>query len=166
MHPIQCIELQYSEAVSLCLFKTVRHQGFADVLSSHSVFHCIACVADVSASADIVRVENIHSHYLTVKLGDSGVGLLCKEFGSAFFVKIFGLGECFSLFHYLVPYAYCCGNVLFGEFSYCCQLIRFLVFSVAVHYLNDVFHQIDGLFALYHLYGDIRLLGRAVDRYS
>ena len=54
-----CIELQYPEPKPGSLFHAVRHQGLTHAFATHIRVHGVACVADMTAAADIVGMENV-----------------------------------------------------------------------------------------------------------
>ena len=53
------IELQNSETQSPPLFQTIKDKLLTYMLSSNSGWDCIACVADMAASADIIGMQDI-----------------------------------------------------------------------------------------------------------
>lgn len=56
-----CVKLKYAKAKPFSLFHTVRNKNFADMPSAQVAPDRVARVAYMSASADIVRVQNIQS---------------------------------------------------------------------------------------------------------
>ena len=55
------VKLQNTKAQLLCLFHAVAHQFFADALPAQTAFDRIACIADMPAPSDIVRMQNIQA---------------------------------------------------------------------------------------------------------
>ena len=73
------VELQNPEAVFCTLFQAVQNEFLTDVLTAEFGADGIACVADVSASADIVRVEDIETGDITVDLCNTRICLRFEE---------------------------------------------------------------------------------------
>ena len=53
------IKLQYTKPLSLCCFDAVLNKLFSDMFPSAFTAYGKAGIADVSAPADIIRVQNI-----------------------------------------------------------------------------------------------------------
>lgn len=60
-----CVELQHAESARFALFQAVRDEFFTDMLSAHGLFDGVACVADMTAAAHIVRVQDVQTDQLT-----------------------------------------------------------------------------------------------------
>ena len=69
------VELKHPEAKLLTSVEAVGNKLAPDMLSAHIRAHRIACVGDMSAPADVVRVEDVQPHYLAVILGCGGEAL-------------------------------------------------------------------------------------------
>ena len=54
-----CIKLQYGKAKLFCFFHTVYNKFFPDMPATKSRAYSIACVAYMTASSDIIRMQNI-----------------------------------------------------------------------------------------------------------
>lgn len=113
------IELKNSESVRFCLNNTVTNQLFTDVQSPAFKRNGIACVCDMAASADIVRVKDVHSVDLAV-LADrnAAIGLLSKKIFCTLIREIFLLRKSNALVNNLVPYIFHSGNIVRTVFSY------------------------------------------------
>ncbi len=53
------IELKDHEAALFCLCHAIQHKLFADMLTSAFGADGVACIADVTAAPDVVRVQDI-----------------------------------------------------------------------------------------------------------
>ena len=113
------IELQNSEAVRFRLSYAIPNQLFADVQSPVLGRNGIACICNVAASADVVRMKNIHSVNLAVLIGrHTAIGLLSKEFSCAPVRELILLRKCNTLVNNLVPYIFHSGDIVRTVFSY------------------------------------------------
>ena len=65
----------------------------------------IACIGDVSAAADVVRVKDIQSSDRSVVVRNAAIGLTRKKGFSAFLVEQVELRESDSFFHNIIPNA-------------------------------------------------------------
>ena len=75
------VELQDAEAVRPALPETVGHQLFADVQTARFPLDRVAGVADVSAAADVVGMQDVQTVNMAglPVLRDGGTGLLCEK---------------------------------------------------------------------------------------
>ena len=82
------IELKNTKAVLLSLKQTIRNKLFADVQSPALRFNSIACIADMTAPAHIIRMQDIQTINVSIFRisSNSAIGLRSKKFLSAFIV--------------------------------------------------------------------------------
>jgi len=113
------VELHNFKIMLPGLRKAVEHQLFADVLSPAPGAHRKARVADMSASADVVGMQNIHSVYFRVifTFCDSTIRLLGKKRLPRFLGKIIFLRESDSLFNDFIPNPNHFRNIVFPILS-------------------------------------------------
>ena len=78
------IELQDSKSVLFSLFKAVLHEHFADMLASGFWRNRIACIRNVTATAHVVRVQNVQAENFAFFFGNGAVGLCRKELLACF----------------------------------------------------------------------------------
>ena len=79
----------------------------------------VAGIADVSASSDVIRMQDIEAAYFSI-VGDgcSAVGLGSEECFSALSGQEIFLGEGDAVFHHFVPDTDHVGKIIFGIASY------------------------------------------------
>ena len=111
------IELKDAESMLCSLLQRVLYQLFADVHPSSSFLHGIACIADMTATANIVRMKDIQADDFRVIRIDSNpcVWLTCKKVIGSFLRQFLFLWECDTLADYSIPYLH--------RFWHICQII-------------------------------------------
>ena len=79
------------------------------MLSAHGLFDGVACVADMTAAAHIIRVQNIQTDQLTGcrVVRYAGVGLLSEKGMTGHLVQLFHLRKGFAVLNDLAP-NFCC----------------------------------------------------------
>ena len=65
------IKLKDAETMLCSFFERILYQLFANVQSSSSFLHGIACIADMTATANIVRMKDVQSDDFRVLCIDS-----------------------------------------------------------------------------------------------
>ena len=111
------VELQNPEAVFCTLFQAVQNEFLTDVLTAEFGTYGIACVADVSASADIVRVEDIETGDITVDLCNTRICLRFEECLPGSHIKKLFLRKSDSFFNDLIPDGDHGGKVFIFKFA-------------------------------------------------
>ena len=104
-----CVELQHAESARFPLCNAVLYQFFTDMLSAHGLFDGVAGVADMTAAAHIVRVQNIQTDQLAGcrVVRYAGIGLLSEKGMTGHLVQLFHLRKGFTVLNDLVP-NFCC----------------------------------------------------------
>lgn len=99
------VELQNTKTVQPCLNEAVFNQFFADMQSPAPAADRIARIADVSAAADVIGMEDVKAEYFAAFgiLGDGGIALCGKKFAAVLRRQAFLLRKSDSLFNDLVP---------------------------------------------------------------
>ena len=85
------IELEDTEAELLCFLQTISHQLFADMLSAHGRGNSIARIADMPAASHVIRMQDVQSDDLSVRIRHTGIALGGKEGFSAFRIQSYFL---------------------------------------------------------------------------
>ena len=100
------IELKDAESMRCSLFQRVLYQLFADVQSSLSFLHSIACIADMTATPNIVRMKDVQANDFRIFCIDSNpsVRLNSKKVIGSFLRQFLFLWECNTLAYYSIPY--------------------------------------------------------------
>ena len=109
------VELQNPEAEFLAGGQGVFYQLAADVPASDACFYGIAGVADVSAAADVVGVEDVQPDDFagSFVFGNAGVRLTFEESNGLVAVDLVGLRKSDAIFDDGVPDV-CCGVGVFS----------------------------------------------------
>ena len=97
------VELQDAKAVRLALRETVGDERLTEVQSACCALDGIARVADMAAAALVVGMQDVKAEHLAVRLGDGGIGLLCKKFCAGLLVQKMLLRESNAILDDLVP---------------------------------------------------------------
>ena len=99
------VELQDAEAARPALPETVGHQLFADVQTARFPLDRVAGVADVSAAADVVGMQDVQTVNMAglPVLRDGGTGLLCEKGCTGGSVQQLLLRKGHAVLHNLVP---------------------------------------------------------------
>ena len=97
------VELQYPESKLPAPVQAVRHEQRTDVLSTHIRAHRVACVGDMSAAPDVVRVEYVQPHRLAVVHGNASEALGGEEFPRVVRRQVLFLGICLPGDNYHQP---------------------------------------------------------------
>lgn len=113
------IELQNTEAVQLCLLQAVQNKLFPNMAAAERRIYRVACVADMPAPSDIVRMQNIEPADSSAArvFGDGRIGLSCEKGFSRFGVQQFLLRKCDPFLHNLIPDSDHCGQIFFFEWT-------------------------------------------------
>ena len=100
------IELQDFKSVFLSLNKAVHNKLFAYMTVSCSAFYGVACIADMTAPADIVGVKNIQTENFVAftAFGNCAISLRAKKLCTAVAVEQIKLRESYAVINNLVPY--------------------------------------------------------------
>ena len=106
-----------SSVAAVMLSKAIGNQLFSDVLSPAGGVDRIACIGNVPAPADIVRVENIKPDNRSVVICHTTVRLCGKECPAAFLVEKLQLRKGNALFNNFVPNTYHGGYIIFTVLS-------------------------------------------------
>lgn len=103
-----CIKLQYFKRVCFCLMQTVYDKFFSNVLTSAFRTDCVACVANMPASTDIIGMKDIKSMYcmVTFIFSDSRVCLRCKKLSPSHIIEQLLLRESNTFLYDLIPDLY------------------------------------------------------------
>lgn len=100
------VELKNAKPERFCRFDTVKHRLFSDMPASALTAYGVACVADMAAAADIIRVEYIQAVYFPVINGNGAFALSGKKFRTAFHIERLLLWKSYTVLNDLVPYPY------------------------------------------------------------
>ena len=100
-----CVELQNPETVKPSLMKTVKNQLFPDMISPQRGADGVACVAQMTASADIVGMQDVKSQKPAVGSihSDPIVSLGGKKGRTGLFGQLLFLGKSDSFLHRFIP---------------------------------------------------------------
>ena len=113
------IELKNSESVFSALQQAVLNQLFPYMQSARLGTDGIACVADMTAPANIVWMENIQSIYFAVGiLRHSAVGLRIKKYLAGILIKKLLLWKRTTFFNNFIPDSNHIYNIFWLIFSY------------------------------------------------
>ena len=88
------------------LFHTVKHQLFTYMISSAFRTDGITCIADMTASAYVIRVKYIQAVNFATLNSNSCITLLRKKFLPRFQVEKLLLWKSLSVFNNFIPYPY------------------------------------------------------------
>ena len=114
------IELQNAKAELPRPPDTVPYEQLADMPPSAFAADSIACVADMPAATDIVRVKDIQPRNISVIIaGNSCKALGRKEFISASAVQLILLRKCRTVPDDLIPDPYHLGQIALGILPDC-----------------------------------------------
>lgn len=100
-----CVKLQYTETMHFSLGYAIFYQLFSNMKSAVTVGYGVAGVADVSAAADVVGMQDVQ----TVNMAglpvhrDGGTGLLCEKGCAGGSVQQLLLRKGHAVLHNLVP---------------------------------------------------------------
>ena len=97
------IELHQLESMFFCLIQTVGNQPFANVFSPVARINGRACICNMTATTNIVRVKNVKSNNCSVVVRDGTVCLCSKKYLSTFFIKKIQLWKSNTFLNNLVP---------------------------------------------------------------
>ena len=114
------IELEYAETKAGSRFQRVLHQLFANMKSTLALFHGITRIADMTAPAYIVGMENIETYNL-IRLtiyGNARIRLAHEERVCRFIRQLFILRKSDSFTNNGIPYRHCLFLVFLFVFSY------------------------------------------------
>ncbi len=110
------VKLKHLKAVFAGFFQAIHYQFLSDVLSTAFCIYRIAGITDMSAPADVIRMQDIQTDDLTVIFRHAGITLRLKELFSRRFIKCIFLRKRCSFLNNIVPYVYHLPNVFFCIF--------------------------------------------------
>ena len=105
------IELEDSKAMLRGLFQAVQNQFLSDVKSAAGRCYGIARVADMAATPDIVRMQDIEADDMAFFLGHAAVGLSSEKSRSCLLSQRFLLRKRNAILYHFVPNGDHRGNV-------------------------------------------------------
>ena len=100
------IELHQFESVFFCLVQTVGNQLFSNVFSPVDRINSIACICNVTATANIVRMKYVKTNAGSVVVCDGTVCLCSKKCLSALFIEKIYLWKSNTFLNDLIPNAH------------------------------------------------------------
>ena len=97
------IKLHNCKALFLCLPQTVPYKLFTNMQPSAISRDCIACICNMAASANIIRMQNIQPQYFSGLhlLRNTTIGLLCKKSCTCLRIQTVLLWKCNSILNNL-----------------------------------------------------------------
>ena len=113
-----CVKLQNPKPDPFCLRQTVFHKLRTDMKPSAFCSYRITGIADMTASSDIVRMQDIESHDPTIMFSNARITLRSKKRCPTHFIQQILLRERDPLIHNIVPDGYDLRQVLLPIFSY------------------------------------------------
>ena len=97
------VELQDPESELFALHQAVPHEFLADPFSADLRSDSVACVADMPAAPDVVRMQDIEPQDAAVRLRRRGIGLRREKVRAALPVEIIFLRKGNAFLHNFIP---------------------------------------------------------------
>ena len=100
-----CIKLHNLETKFFSLYQTICYQLFANMKVTAILPYTITCISNVSTSAYIIRMKNIHSHnFIGFFINcHTTIGLTVEKFFTGIIIQSFFLWKCNTVNYYIIP---------------------------------------------------------------